>query len=123
MAAVVRGIRGATTLDEDTVEQVYKRVQHLVAEMLNRNGVSPDDVVSMIFTATDDVTAAFPATAARALGLDDVPLLGARELLVPGDLARCIRVLAHVYTERSRREISHVYLEGAVALRPDLAEQ
>ncbi len=121
MAAVVRGIRGATTLDEDSVEQVYKRVQALVGEMLSRNGIGPDDVISMIFTATDDVTSAFPATAARAMGLDEVPLLGAREMAVPGDPPRCVRVLAHVYTERSRAELSHVYLEGAAGLRPDLA--
>jgi chorismate mutase len=121
MAAVVRGIRGATTLDEDSVEQVYKRVQALVREMLDRNGLTPDDLISMIFTATDDVTAAFPATAARSLGLGDVPLLGAREMSVPGDPPYCVRILAHAYSERSRSEISHVYLEGAVGLRPDLA--
>lgn len=122
MVAVVRGIRGATTLDEDSVEQIYKRVQALVGEMLSRNGVRPDDIVSMIFTATDDVTATFPATAARALGFEDVPLLGAREMSVPGDPPRCVRVLAHVYSERPRVEISHVYLEGAAGLRPDLSD-
>ncbi len=121
MEAVVRAVRGATTLDEDSVEQVYKRVQALVSEMLARNGLSPDDVISMIFTASDDVTAAFPATAARAVGLEDVALLGAREMAVPGSPPRCVRVLAHVYTDRSRDEIAHVYLEGAVGLRPDLA--
>jgi chorismate mutase len=122
MAAVVRGIRGATTLDEDSVEQVYKRVQALVAEMLGRNGVEHEDIVSMIFTVTDDVTAAFPAAAARAMGLHEVPLLGAREMVVSGDPPRCVRVLAHVYSERSRAEIVHVYLEGAVQLRPDLSD-
>jgi chorismate mutase len=121
MAAVVRGIRGATTLAEDSVEQVYERVPVLVREMLDRNGIAPDDLISMIFTSTDDITAAFPATAARSLGLADVPLLGAREMSVPDDPPFCVRVLAHAYSERSRAAISHVYLEGAVGLRPDLA--
>ncbi len=117
----MRAVRGATTLEEDSVEELYKRVQALVAEMLTRNGLQPDDLISMIFTATDDVTAAFPATAARAMGLESVPLLGAREMSVPGDPPRCIRVLAHAYTTRPRGELAHVYLEGAAGLRPDLA--
>ena len=92
----------------------------LLQEMLARNGVAHDDLVSIIFTATPDIHAAFPATAARTIGLGDVPLLCAREIPVPGSMARCIRVLAHLTTDRRRNELHHVYLEGAVTLRDDL---
>jgi chorismate mutase len=115
-------LRGATTCDEDTPEEIDRRTQALVEEMLRRNEVDHDDLVSIIFTATDDLTAQFPATSARALGLGDVPLLCARELRIEGAMARTIRVLAHLYTERSRDELHHVYLEGARSLRDDLPE-
>ncbi len=122
MTAMLRAIRGATTVDEDDAEQIRLRTQELVREMLSRNDVKSDDLVSIIFTATEDLNAAFPATAARQLGLDDVPLLGGREMAVPGALGHCIRVLVHCYSEKSRGEIRHVYLEGARVLRADLAE-
>lgn len=115
-------LRGATTCDEDTAEEIDRRTQALVEEMLKRNEVDHDDLVSIIFTATDDITAQFPATSARALGLGDVPLLCARELGIEGGMARTIRVLAHLYTERSRDQLHHVYLEGARSLRDDLPE-
>ncbi len=107
-------------MDEDTPEQVSERVRVLVREMLDRNGVDKEDLISVIFTATDDLTAAFPATAAREEGLGDVPLLCARELSVKEGTPRCIRVLMHLTTERSRSELRHVYLEGARGLRDDL---
>ncbi|HVB04784.1 MAG TPA: chorismate mutase [Acidimicrobiales bacterium] len=122
MTAMLRGIRGATTVEADDAGEIRLRTQELVREMLSRNDVKADDLVSIIFTATEDLNAAFPATAARELGLDDVPLLGGREIAVPGALARCVRVLIHCYSERSRAEIRHVYLEGARVLRADLAE-
>ncbi len=122
MPAVLRALRGATTIDEDTPEQVRSRTQALVRALLEANSLGAEDLVSMIFTVTADVVSAFPATAARELGLDDVPLLGAVEASVRGALARCIRVLVHCYTERERAELRHVYLEGARALRSDLAE-
>jgi chorismate mutase len=120
VAAAVRALRGATTVDADTEEQITKRVQALVREMLDRNGIEKDDLISVIFTATEDVTAQFPATAARDLGLGDVPLLCARELSVRDGTPRCIRVLMHFTTERSRSELIHPYLEGAKGLRDDL---
>ena len=120
MTAVLRAIRGATTLESDTVEQVNERTKALVAAILEQNGLEPEDLVSVMFTVTDDVHAAFPATAARALGLDDVPLIGAVEMSVPGALALCIRVLVHCYTDRGRAELRHVYQQGATALRRDL---
>jgi chorismate mutase len=116
----VRALRGATTVDADTPEQINERVGALVNEMLTRNAVDKDDLISVIFTATDDVTSMFPAAAARAVGLGDVPLLCARELAIVGGTPRCIRVLMHLSTERSRAELRHVYLAGAEGLRDDL---
>ena len=93
-----------------------------MTEILARNELEHDDLVSIIFTATDDLTAEFPATAARSLGLGDVPLLCARELAIDHGMARVVRVLVHCYTDRPRDELHHVYLEGARALRDDLPE-
>jgi chorismate mutase len=115
-------LRGATTCDEDTRDEIDRRTKELVQAMLERNDVDHDDLVSIIFTATDDLRSQFPATSARALGLGDVPLLCARELDIEGGMPRTIRVLAHLYTERSREELHHVYLEGARSLRDDLPE-
>ncbi|HEY7135853.1 MAG TPA: chorismate mutase [Acidimicrobiia bacterium] len=115
-------LRGAITCDENTKAEIDAKTQLLVKEMLSRNDVTHDDVVSIIFTATDDLTATFPATGARALGLGDVPLLCMRELAVEGGMPRCIRVLMHLYTDRSREELRHVYLGDARTLRDDLPE-
>ncbi|MCZ7526019.1 MAG: chorismate mutase [Acidimicrobiia bacterium] len=115
-------LRGAVTCDENSKAEIEEKTQRLVKEMLSRNDVAHDDLVSVIFTATDDLTAEFPATAARAIGLGDVPLLCARELGVDHGMARCIRVLMHLYTDRAREALHHVYLEGARALRDDLPE-
>lgn len=120
MPEAVRALRGATTLDADTPEQMLERVPALVTRMLDRNGVHKDDLISIVFTATDDITTMFPATAAREVGLGDVPLLCARELSVAGATPLCVRVLMHVSTERARHELHHVYLEGARDLRDDL---
>ena len=120
MAPVVRALRGATTVDVDTEEAINERVQTLVREMMERNGLEKDDVVSILFTATDDLTATFPATPARRMGLGDIPLLSARELSVRDATPRCVRVLMHMHTERARAELRHVYLEGAQGLNDDL---
>lgn len=119
---MLRALRGATTVDADTVEQVNERVQALVAAMLERNAVHHDDIVSIVFTATDDVHCMFPAAAARAVGLGDVPLLCAQELDIEGGTPLCIRILMHIYTDKGRGELHHVYLEGARGLRDDLPE-
>jgi chorismate mutase len=115
-------LRGATTVEADTPEQVSERVQALVAAMLARNGATKEDLISIVFTATDDIHSMFPATAVRGSGLGDVPLLCARELDVRGGTPLCIRVLMHLTTERARTELHHVYLEGARGLRDDLPE-
>ncbi len=120
MPTAVRALRGATTADADTPEQIAERTVGLLEEMFARNGVNHDDLISIWFTVTEDLTSAFPASGARTMGLGDVPLLCAREIPVPGSTPRCIRVLAHLTTDRSRTELRHVYLEGAVNLRDDL---
>ncbi len=122
MAQAVRALRGATTVDEDTPEQVRSRTVALLTQMLEANGVHHDDIISVWFTATDDIHSIFPATGARKAGLGDVPLICARELDIDGGQPLCIRVLVHLYTERSRPELHHVYLEGAKSLRDDLPE-
>lgn len=116
----VRALRGATTADADTAEQIADRTVALLEEMFVRNGVDHDDLISIWFTVTDDLSSAFPAAGARRIGLGDVPLLCSREIPVPGSTPRCIRVLAHLTTDRARQDLRHVYLEGAVGLRDDL---
>lgn len=120
--ATLRALRGATTVDVDSVEQINERVVALLEQMIARNGVDHDDIVSILFTATNDVHATFPATAARTLGLGDVPLICAQELEIVDATPRCIRILMHLTTGRSRAELRHVYLEGARSLRDDLPE-
>ena len=120
--AMVRGLRGATTCEENTSEQINEVTQELLVEMLERNGVSHDDVISVLFTTTPDLTASFPATAARGVGFGDVPLLCASEIAVPGSMPLTVRVLMHAYTERAREELRHVYLRKAPSLRDDLPE-
>jgi chorismate mutase len=120
MTAAVRALRGATTIDADTREQITERVVALLEQLFERNGLDHDDVISILFTATDDVRSMFPAEAARKFGLGDVPLLCARELDIEGGASRCIQVMLHVTTERARSELRHVYLEGAKNLRDDL---
>lgn len=118
----VRALRGATTIEVDTPEHIEERVVALLEEMVERNGIDHEDMISILFTATDDVVSAFPATAARVYGLGDVPLICARELGVVGGTPRCIRVMLHLMTDRSRAELHHVYQEGARNLRDDLPD-
>ena len=116
----VRAVRGATQVDEDDRAQVLDATTELLVAVLERNGLDPDDLISVIFTATPDLRAEFPAYAARQMGITDVPLLCASEIDVPGAMPRVLRLLAHVDTERTRSEVRHVYLRGAAALRTDL---
>jgi chorismate mutase len=119
-APVTRALRGATTVDKDTPEQIASRIQELLGEVMARNGLVEEDVVSIIFTTTPDVTSAFPATGARDVGFGAVPLLCASEIAVAGGTPRCMRVLLHINTTRSRDDLRHVYLHGAQGLRDDL---
>ena len=119
----LRALRGAITCDEDTRSEIEAKTTLMVKELFARNGLTAEDVVSMLFTTTPDLHAEFPATAARsALGLDDVALMGAQEQDVPHGLRRCIRVLVHCETDRPRADLHHVFLEGAADLRPDLPQ-
>jgi chorismate mutase len=120
--ATLRALRGATTVDEDVEAHVHERVVELLDQMCERNGIDHEDVVSILFTATDDVHSTFPAAGARKAGFGDVPLICARELDVHGATPRCLRVMMHLHTERSRADLHHIYLHGAVALRDDLPE-
>jgi chorismate mutase len=119
-APTLRGLRGATTVEADSIEQVTARTQELLRELMDRNGLAEDDIVSILFTATPDVVSMFPATAARGIGFGAVPLLCAAEIPVSGATPHCIRVLLHIHTARARSEIHHVYLHGAQGLRDDL---
>jgi chorismate mutase len=116
----VRALRGATQVAADDRDAVIAGTAELVRAVLDRNEIDPADLISVIFTATPDLTAEFPAYAARAIGITDVPLLCATEIDVPGAMPRVIRLLAHVESERPRAELHHVYLHGAAQLRTDL---
>ena len=118
---MVRAVRGATSVAEDTAEAILESTTELLMEALARNALEPDDLISIIFTCTQDVTAEFPAVAARAAGLTTIPLLCASEIPVPGSLEKCIRLMLHCTVPRDR-PIQHVYLREARRLRPDLAQ-
>ena len=117
----VRGVRGATTVQADEPALIRAAARELMEEILRRNQISDfDDVISAVFTTTQDLVSAFPAEAARAMGMNQVPLLCAKEIPVTGSMPRCIRVLLHINSDRKPKEIEHVYLRDAQKLRPDL---
>lgn len=115
-----QGIRGATTADENTGEAILAATAELLRFVVDANGLRQEDVGCVIFTVTPDLNAAFPARAAREMGWSAVPLMCAQEIPVAGDIQRCIRILLQWNTEKDQSEITHVYLKGAKALRPDL---
>ncbi|MDZ7620209.1 MAG: chorismate mutase [Patescibacteria group bacterium] len=114
-----RGVRGATTADENNPESILEATRQLLALMIHINKIEPEDVASAIFTTTSDLNAEFPALAARQLGWFDVALMCYHELEVPGSLRRCIRILLHWNTNKESREVVHVYIKNAARLRPD----
>lgn len=118
----LRALRGATTVAADDAEQIVAATVELLDEMMARNEVAHDDLVSMIFTTTPDLHAEFPALGARKVGISDIPLLCSQEIDVPGAVERCIRLLVHLYTDRDRSSLRHVYLGDARQLRTDLPE-
>lgn len=118
-----RGIRGATTAAANTEEAILAATRELLEALVACNAISLDAIASAFFTLTDDLDAVHPARAARQLGWDQVALLCAREIPVPGSVPRCVRVLLHVNTEQSPAELRHVYLHGAAALRPEFAAE
>jgi chorismate mutase len=121
---LVRGIRGATTVDANTKEAILEAAAELLSAVVEANAVQHDHVASIIFSTSPDLNAEFPAVAARNLGWTDVALMCGHEMGVPGSLPKCLRILMHVNTEQGLADIKHIYLRGARALRPDLvAEQ
>lgn len=118
----IRALRGATTIDVDTEEEVMAHTKELLAEMLTRNEIFKEDLISIFFTATRDIHSAFPAAAARAIGLGDVPLMCAGELEITNATPLCVRVMMHLDSSLERSELRHVYLRGAKGLRDDLPE-
>jgi chorismate mutase len=122
MTTVCRGIRGATTVTENSRDAILQATRQLLALMIRRNDINPADVASATFTLTEDLNAEFPAVAARQLGWLEVPLLCGYELRVPGSLPMCIRVLVHWNTAKTQERIHHVYIHDAVQLRPDLSK-
>jgi len=117
-----RGVRGATTVEENSREEILSATRQLLALMIRRNGIQGDDVASAIFSVTPDLNAEFPALAARQLGWLDVPLLCTNEVAVPDALPRCVRILVHWNTNVPQTGIHHVYIKDAVKLRPDLSK-
>jgi chorismate mutase len=117
-----RGVRGATTVEANTREDILTGTRQLLALMIRLNGIEGEDVASAVFSLTRDLDAEFPALAARQLGWLDVPLLCTYEVDVPGSLRRCVRVLLHWNTDKPQDQIRHVYIKDAVKLRPDLSK-
>lgn len=117
---MVRGVRGAITVEQNTVEDICSATAELLLDLIGQNHITQEEIVSILFTTSPDLNAAFPAAAARQLGWLQVPMMCAQEIAVPGALERCVRVLMTVNTDKSQHEIQHVYLRGAKALRPDL---
>jgi chorismate mutase len=118
----IRAIRGAVQVEANDRDLILEATAELVAEVMSRNELTTDDVVSVLFTSTPDLTAEFPALAARKIGFHDVPLMCASEIAVPGAMPRVVRLMAHVSTDLPRSQIQHVYLRGAAALRLDIAQ-
>jgi chorismate mutase len=121
MTMCCRGIRGATTVTENTREAILEATSEMLQQLIAANDLQPEDIASAIFTTTQDLTAEFPAVAARSLGWVDTALLCGHEMSVPGSLALCIRVLVHWNTTRRASEVVHVYTRGARNLRPERA--
>lgn len=115
-----RGVRGATTVLANTPQAILEAATELLATMVEANGIRMEDVVSAFFTTTPDLNAEFPAVAARNLGWTEVPLLCGHEMSVPGSLPMCLRILLHINSNKSTNQVKHIYLKGAVALRPDI---
>lgn len=118
----VRALRGAITVDRDSVDDIKRRTIELVSALLDRNGLDEDHLISILFSATADLTAVAPAVGLREFGFGDVPLLCVAEMPTETGLDRCIRVLVHVECDQPRSRLRHAFLRGATVLRPDLAE-
>jgi chorismate mutase len=121
---VIRGVRGATTVENDNEMEIIYATEKLLEEMIEKNDINPENVASVLISVTEDITAAFPAKALRKFeGWSYVPVMCMREIPVPQALKLCIRIMLHLNTTKSQKEIEHTYLEGATVLRPDLVKK
>ena len=121
---MIRGVRGATTVSADQPDLIYNETENLVKEIVKVNNIQPEDIASVIISTTPDLTSGFPAKAVRSIeGWQYVPTMCTHEMSVPNALPLCIRVLLHVNTELTQKEVRHVYLNNAVVLRPDLVQE
>jgi len=120
---MVRAIRGAITVEENNYCEIIDATKEILEEIVNKNDLNQDDIISVIFSVTKDLDAAFPAVAARQLGWTDVALMCTNEIQVPGSLEKCIRALVHINSDKNKNEIKHIYLKGARALRTDLESE
>lgn len=119
---MVRGIRGATTVENNDKREILDASAQMLEKIISENEINIDDIVSIIFTITPDLTKAFPAAAAREMGIVNVPLLDMSEPEIDGALKKCIRILMHVNTDKNNSDMKHIYLKGAKVLRPDLVK-
>jgi chorismate mutase len=119
---LVRAIRGAITVSENTKESILEGTRELLVEIIKKNNLDQQDIISAIFSVTSDLNATFPAIAARELNWTDISLMCTKEIEVPGSLKSCVRVLIHFHTDKSNKEIIHVYLKDAAVLRLDLSK-
>ncbi|MDI7741400.1 chorismate mutase [Lysinibacillus fusiformis] len=121
---MIRGVRGATTVTEDRAELIFRETETLVKDIVNENNIQPEDIISVLISTTPDITSGFPAKAVRSIeGWQYVPTMCTHEMSVPNALPLCIRVLLHVNTELSQKDVRHIYLNNAVSLRPDLVQE
>lgn len=117
---MVRAIRGATTVINNDADEIIIETEKLLNDIIEKNSLGEDDIISIIFTVTQDLNAAFPAVAARKIGYTNAALMCMNEIDVPGSLKKCIRIMMHINTDKKREDIKHIYLNGAKVLRPDL---
>jgi len=119
---MVRAVRGATTVNENTEKEIFDATAELLTMIMEQNNIEKSDVISIIFSVTSDLDAAFPATAARKMGFDRTAMLSTYEMNVPGSLGKCIRILMHIDTDKKNDDLKFIYLKEAKKLRPDLSE-
>lgn len=120
---MVRAVRGATTVEQNSEQEILDRVCELLLAMIEQNEILKEDIISVIFSVTTDLNAAFPAVAARRLGWTDIALMCTYEIDVPGSLRKCIRAMLHFNSVKNNDELKYIYLNNARKLRPDLFEQ
>ncbi len=121
---MIRGVRGATTVTEDRAELIFNETETLVKEIVRANDIQPEDIISVLISTTPDITSGFPAKAVRSIeGWQYVPTMCTHEMSVPNALPLCIRVLLHINTELSQKDVRHIYLNEAISLRPDLVQE